>query len=87
MIHRLIAIVGGFALMFIVFKDFIYHQKSLYRWIGVGILIGVSLEIIVGVLNAIYRVPVPVSTIHTAIASLLVLLISLSFAESFRQRD
>lgn len=87
MIHRLIAIIGGFYLIFIVVRNFITHPKSLHRWVGIAILVGVSLEIVVGILNAIYRVPVPVSALHTAIASSLVVFLSLSFAKSFRERD
>ena len=52
------------------------------RHVGSAILLMIPLEILVGVVNALYRIPVPVSALHTAIAATLVGLITYALSES-----
>jgi len=42
------------------------------------------LEIIVGVLNSVLRVPVPISTLHTTVAAALTGLMFYVFAENYQ---
>lgn len=81
MIHRLVAIfgAGGLALggWYISSK-----HPSAYWKIALGVWCLLLLEILVGIANALYHVPVPISLSHTAIAATLVGLLSYSFAKS-----
>ena len=69
MLHRLIALSGGLALMLM--SWFWLKNRQGYHVHGISIIILILLEICVGILNAVLRVPVPVSTLHTAIAATL----------------
>jgi len=45
------------------------------------------LEIIVGVLNSVLRVPVPISALHTAVAAALTGLMFYAFAENHQIKE
>ena len=80
MLHRLIATVGGVTLMIMAW---IWLKKKYgNNVIGLSIIVLVFLEICVGVLNAVYRVPAPISALHTAIAATLTGLIFYAIAEN-----
>ena len=69
MLHRLIALSGGLTLMLM--SWFWLKNRQGYHVHGISIIILILLEVCVGILNAVLRVPVPVSTLHTAIAATL----------------
>ena len=52
------------------------------RHVGTAILLLIPSEVLVGIVNALYRIPVPVSALHTAIAATLVGLIAYALSES-----
>jgi len=83
MMHRLIAILGGLFLMHLAAK--LLRSKTGYGVVGIGVLILIPTEVLVGVSNAIFRVPVPVSALHTAIAATLTLLISSGFVKAVHE--
>jgi cytochrome c oxidase assembly protein subunit 15 len=70
MLHRLIALSGGLALMLM--SWFWLKNRQGYLVHGFSIIILILLEICVGILNAVLRVPASVSTLHTAIAATLI---------------
>ena len=55
-----------------------------YNVINNFIVLLILLEIIVGVLNSVLRVPVPISALHTAVAAALTGLMFYVFAENFQ---
>ena len=69
MLHRLIALSGGLALMLM--SWFWLKNSHGYHVHGFSIVFLILLEICVGILNAVLRVPAPVSALHTAIAATL----------------
>ncbi|MBF0349673.1 MAG: COX15/CtaA family protein [SAR324 cluster bacterium] len=76
MLHRLLAIAGGLAIMiqsFLLFRK--YRNKSV-RGAMLGIALLIPLEIMVGAMNAVFRVPVPISALHTGIAATVIGLLS-----------
>ena len=78
MLHRFIAVFGGMALLIMswVWLKNRFGFKIINNFI-VGLIL---LEIIVGVLNSVLRVPVPISALHTAIAATLTGLMFFAFA-------
>ena len=82
MLHRFFAIFGGTWLMFMAWQLRINSPLSGIRHVGTAILILIPSEVLVGIVNALYRIPVPVSALHTAIAATLVGLIAYALSES-----
>ncbi len=82
MLHRVIAIFGGLFLIGLVWKTLVRHSDVVYRRVGEAIVALIILEMVVGIANAIYRIPVPVSALHTAIAASIVGLLSFSIVKS-----
>ena len=82
MLHRFFAIFGGTWLMFMAWQLNKSSPLPRIRHVGSAILLMIPLEILVGVVNALYRIPVPVSALHTAIAATLVGLITYALSES-----
>ena len=85
MLHRLIALSGGLALLLM--SWFWLRKREGYNVIGTGIVVLVLLEIFVGILNAVFRVPAPVSTLHTAIAATLTGLLFFVLADVQLQKE
>ena len=80
MIHRFIAVFGGLALMMM---SWIWLKNRFgYSVIHNFIVLLILLEIILGVLNSVLRVPVSISALHTAVAAALTGLIFYAFAEN-----
>ena len=80
MMHRFIAIFGGLAL---IMMSWVWLKNRFgYNVINNFIVLLILLEIIVGVLNSVLRVPVPISALHTAVAAALTGLIFYAFAEN-----
>ena len=78
MLHRFIAVFGGMAL---VIMSWGWRKNSFEFKIINNFIVGlILLEIIVGVLNSVLRVPVPISALHTAIAATLTGLMFFAFA-------
>ncbi|MGK0290177.1 MAG: cytochrome c oxidase assembly protein subunit 15 [bacterium] len=92
MLHRGIVVLGSCYLIFLVFSVWFSTSKehalkqskfsSQYYVEGSLLIIFIFLEIGVGVLNALYRVPVPISALHTTLASTIVGILSFSFAKA-----
>ena len=78
MLHRFIAVFGGMAL---VIMSWVWLKNRFgFKIINNFIVSLILLEIIVGVLNSVLRVPVPISALHTAIAATLTGLMFFAFA-------
>ena len=78
MLHRFIAVFGGMAL---VIMSWVWLKNRFGFKIINNFIVGlILLEIIVGVLNSVLRVPVPISALHTAIAATLTGLMFFAFA-------
>ena len=78
MLHRFIAVFGGMAL---VIMSWVWLRNRFGFKIINNFIVGlIFLEIIVGVLNSVLRVPVPISALHTAIAATLTGLMFFAFA-------
>ncbi len=82
MLHRFFAIFGGTWLMFMAWQLRKGSPLPGIRYVGSAILLLIPLEVSVGVVNALYRIPVPVSALHTAVAATLVGLIAYALSES-----
>jgi len=85
MLHRLIAIIGG--LVLILMSWFWLRKRQRYNVIGLGIVMLILVEICVGILNAVLRVPAIVSTLHTAIAATLIGLMFFILADFKLKRE
>ena len=72
----------GTWLMFMAWQLRTNSPLSGIRHVGTAILILIPSEVLVGIVNALYRIPVPVSALHTAIAATLVGLIAYALSES-----
>ena len=71
MIHRLIAMTGGTALMLMAWRWLVRQPLPALRKSGWWVMILIPLEVLVGIANALLRVPIPVSVLHTAITATL----------------
>jgi Uncharacterized protein required for cytochrome oxidase assembly len=82
MLHRFIAIFGGLAL---IIMSWVWLKKRFgYNIINNFIVILIMLEIFVGVLNSVLRVPVPISAFHTAVAASLIGLMFFALAGNYQ---
>jgi cytochrome c oxidase assembly protein subunit 15 len=79
MLHRFIALSGGMALMIMAWVWL--KNRHGYQLIGLSIVLLILLEIGVGITNAVFRVPQPISALHTAIAATLTGILFYVFAE------
>jgi len=79
MLHRLIAICGGMIL--ILMSWFWLKNKQDYKLIGISFISLIILEILIGIINAVLRLPAPVSATHTAIAAILTSLLFFILAD------
>ncbi len=85
MLHRFIAIFGGLAL---IIMSWVWLKKRFgYKIINNLIILLILLEIILGVLNSVLRIPVPISAMHTAVAATLTGLLFFAFAENFQIKE
>ena len=85
MIHRFIAVLGGFALMIM---SWVWLKNRFgYNIINNFVILLILLEIIVGVLNSILRIPVPISALHTAIAATLTGLMFFALAANHQIKE
>ena len=85
MLHRFIAVFGGLAL--IVMSWVWLKNRFGYNVINNFIVLLILLEIIVGVLNSVLRVPVPISALHTTVAAALTGLMFYVFAENYQIKE
>jgi heme A synthase len=85
MLHRLIALGGGLAL---ILMSWIWlRNRHGYNVLASGIVAMIFLEIGIGILNAVFRVPVPVSALHTAIAATLTGLLFYLLADAHLKKE
>ena len=85
MLHRFIAVFGGLAL---IIMSWVWLKNRFgYNVINNFIVLLILLEIIVGVLNSVLRVPVPISALHTAVAAALTGLMFYAFAENHQIKE
>lgn len=80
MLHRLIAVCGGMSL--IIMSWFWLNKRFGYNFINIIIVLLILLEVVVGVLNSVLHVPVPISALHTAVAATLTGLMFYVLAEN-----
>ncbi len=79
MSHRLGALITTSYLSFLIYKLFCTRQGSLLRRIGLILLLLLTLQISLGVLNVLWALPLWIAMAHNAVAALLLLtLISLN---------
>ena len=80
-----IAVFGGLAL---IIMSWVWLKNRFgNNVINNFIVLLILLEIIVGVLNSVLRVPVPISTLHTTIAAALTGLMFYAFAENHQIKE
>ena len=72
MLHRLFAVIGGTLLMLMAWVWLIRQPLPSLRKPGWWVMILIPIEVIVGIANALLRVPIPISSFHTSIAATLV---------------
>ena len=85
MLHRFIAVFGGLAL---IIMSWVWLKNRFgYNVINNFIVLLILLEIIVGVLNSVLRVPVPISALHTTIAAALTGLMFYACAENHQIKE
>ena len=85
MMHRFIAVVGGLAL---ITMSWIWLKNRFgYNVINNFIVLLILLEILLGVLNSVLRVPVPISALHTAVAAVLTGLMFNALAENHQIKE
>ena len=85
MLHRFIAVFGGLAL---IIMSWVWLKNRFgYNVLNNFIVLLILLEIIVGVLNSVLRVPVPISALHTAVAAALTGLMFYAFAENHQIKE
>ena len=85
MLHRLVAVLGGLAL---IIMSWVWLKNRFGFKIINNFIVGlILLEIIVGVLNSVLRVPVPISALHTAVAAALTGLMFYAFAENHQIKE
>jgi len=85
MMHRFIAVVGGLAL---ITMSWIWLKNRFgYNVINNFIVLLILLEILLGVLNSVLRVPVPISALHTAVAAALTGLMFYALAENHQIKE
>ena len=81
MSHRFIAVFGGLGL---IIMSWVWLKNRFgYKTINNLIVFLILFEIIVGVLNSVLRVPVPISALHTAIAATLIGLMFYALAGNY----
>ena len=82
---RIRAIFGGLAL---IIMSWVWLKKRFgYKIINNLIILLILLEIILGVLNSVLRIPVPISAMHTAVAATLTGLLFFAFAKNFQIKE
>ena len=85
MLHRFIAVLGGLTL---IIMSWVWLKNRFgYNVLNNFIVLLILLEIIVGVLNSVLRVPVPISALHTAVAAALTGLMFYAFAENHQIKE
>ena len=85
MLHRFIAVFGGLAL---IIMSWVWLKKRFgYNVINNFIVLLICLEILVGVLNSVLRVPAPISALHTAVAATLTGLMFYALAENHQIKE
>ena len=85
MLHRFIAVFGGLAL---IIMSWVWLKNRFgYNVLNNFIVLLILLEIIVGVLNSVLRVPVPISALHTTVAAALTGLMFYVFAENYQIKE
>lgn len=79
--HRVVVILISLLFCYFIVKYWLPSKK--WKCLGSSLLIILFLEIVVGIINALFKVPISISALHTALASILVglLAVSLSFAK------
>jgi len=76
MLHRLISIGGGTALMFMAWAWLVRNPLPALKKSGWWIMILIPLEVLLGIANALLRIPIPLSSLHTALFATMVGILS-----------
>lgn len=85
MLHRVVTLLGALVLLVVT-----YRWKGLsnrFWWVFILIWGGLILETILGIFNAWLKVPVPVSSMHTAVASVLTGLLAYAYFYAHQGRQ
>ncbi len=81
--HRLVASLVGMLVIILCVALFRFETRSWLRWTGIGTLLLVILQGILGGITVIYKLPALVSVVHASVAELFFLLtVLLAFATS-----
>ncbi len=68
LIHRIVVVCGSILLIYFSIKCLLPKKASWAFW-GYILILLILLEVLVGIINALFFVPIPVSILHTTIAS------------------
>lgn len=82
MAHRTVAALGAFMIVLIGFRQLIQKGTGIDKPMGWSLILLLGLEFVVGVVNAVYHIPIPVSMLHTFLAASIVGVLSFTFARS-----
>jgi len=87
MLHRLIAIGGGTMLIFMAWSWLIQNPLPALRKSGWWIMVLIPLETLIGVANAVLRVPIPLSSLHTALLATMIGVLSYALVRSMHPKQ
>ena len=79
--HRLVTIVGSIIFFYFIFSFFLNKGRN-WKFLGISLLILLLLEIFVGITNALFSVPIPISILHTTIASCITGVLAIMLAKA-----
>ena len=66
--HRLIVVIGSIILIYFAVKKLL-SGNNFFFYFGMMLILFILAEIVVGVINALYFIPIPISILHTTLAS------------------
>ena len=75
MSHRIMAIITTLYLVLLVYKLFIVTKRNFLRSLGVLLVCLLCLQIVLGSLNVLWVLPLPIAMAHNAVAALVLLTI------------
>ena len=79
--HRAIVLLGSVFLIYFAIRYYI-PKKRAWKWCSFVLFLLIFCEILVGILNAIFFVPIPISLLHTTLASSITAVLALLLAKS-----
>ena len=83
MAHRTIVVLGSLILLYNAYK-WISTKFTVWKVLGYSLATILCMEFTLGVLNALWRVPIPISALHTTFASILAAILVIALGVSMK---